>query len=307
MNAKLGRLTQTLTPGLAAGLLVAVLAAPAGARPFPDQIALPDGFRPEGIAVGRGPTAYVGSLADGEIRAADLRTGSTRLVSAGDGTPAVGMKADRRGRLWVAGGDDGDAKVVDTRSGEVLATYEFAAGSTFVNDVVLSDGAAWFTDSQRAVLYRVPAGRALGRAHTVVPLAGEWQQVPGFNANGIATTPDGKALLVVQSATGYLFRVHPGTGEASRVDLGGYLLSNGDGLLVDGRTLYAVQNRDNKVAVLELDRDGAAGALVDTLTSPEFDVPTTVARFGRSLYLPNARFTTPPTPTTDYSVTRIVP
>ena len=36
------------------------------------KIDLPDGFRPEGIATGRGPTAYVGSLADGDIRALDL-------------------------------------------------------------------------------------------------------------------------------------------------------------------------------------------------------------------------------------------
>ena len=300
----LGRLTQTLTPGLVAGLMVAALVAPAGARPFPDRIALPNGFQPEGIATGRGPTAYVGSLADGDIRAADLRTGTTRLVSEGDGTPAVGMKLDRKGRLWVAGGPDGDAKVVDTRSGAVLATYDFADAPTFVNDVVLSNGAAWFTDSQRAVLYRVPTD--LSGDVTELPLSGAWQQVPGaFNANGIATTQDGAALLVVQSVTGSLFRVDPATGAATLVDLGGYALTNGDGLLRHGRTLFVVQNRDNKVAVLELERDGTAGTLVDTLTSPEFDVPTTVATFGRSLYLPNARFGTPTPTTATYSITRI--
>ena len=304
---KLGRLTQTLTPGLAAGLLVAALAAPAGAQPFPDQIALPDGFRPEGIATGRGATAYVGSLADGDIRALNLRTGTGRTISEGDGTQAVGMKLDHRGRLWVAGGMDGDAKVVDTRSGEVLATYDFAETPTFVNDVVLNDGAAWFTDSQRAVLYRVPAGKNLAGEPTEVPLGGEWQQLPGFNANGITTTPDRAALLVVQSVTGFLFRVDPATGDATRVDLGGYLLTNGDGLLVDGRTLYAVQNQLNKVAVLRLDKAGTTGRLVDTLTSASFDVPTTVAKFGKALYLPNARFGNPTPATATYSVTRVVP
>jgi hypothetical protein len=34
-------------------------------------------------------------------------------------------------------------------------------------------------------------------------------------------------------------------------------------------------------------------------------VPTTIARYGRGLYLPNARFDTPPTPDTEYSVVRI--
>ena len=307
MTTRLGRLTHILSPGLAAGLLVAALAAPAPARPFPDRIDLPNGFQPEGIAAGRGHTAYVGSLADGDIRALDLRTGAGRTVSEGDGTPAVGMKLDRRGRLWVAGGPDGDAKVVDIRSGAVLATYDLADAPTFVNDVVLSDGAAWFTDSQRAVLYRVPAGKRLTGEPTEVPLGGAWHQVPGFNANGITTTPDGAALLVVQSATGFLFRVDPATGEATRVDLGSYLLSNGDGLLVHGRTLYAVQNQENKVAVLRLDRTGTTGQLVDTLTSSQFDVPTTVARFGRALYLPNARFGNPQPATATYTVTRVVP
>ena len=109
----------------------------------------------------------------------------------------------------------------------------------------------------------------------------------------------------MQSSTGTLYRVDPVTGDARRVDLGGTPLTNGDGLLVQGRTLYAVQNQLNKVAVVRLDRAGRTGSLVGTITSSSFDVPTTVARHGSSLYLPNARFTTPPTPATTYSATRV--
>ena len=157
------------------------------------------------------------------------------------------------------------------------------------------------------MLHRValhPGGAPTGEVRDV-PLTGDWQQVAGFNANGIAQTPDKKALLVVQSSTGTLYRVDPVTGDARRVDLGGTPLTNGDGLLVHGRTLYAVQNQLNKVAVVRLDRAGRTGSLVGTITSPSFDVPTTVARHGSSLYLPNARFTTPPTPATTYSATRV--
>jgi len=136
-------------------------------------------------------------------------------------------------------------------------------------------------------------------------LTGDWEQVGGFNANGIAETPDHQALLVVQSATGLLFRVDPETGVATTVDLGGYLLPNGDGLLVIGRTLYVVQNQSNTVAVIRLDAAGTSGELVEQLTDSDFQVPTTVARFGDSLFLPNARFGTPPTPDTAYSVVRI--
>ena len=101
-----------------------------------------------------------------------------------------------------------------------------------------------------------------------MPLTGEWEQVQGFNANGIAETPDHRALLVVQSATGLLFRVDPATGAATVVDLGGYALTNGDGLLVVGRTLYVVQNQLNLVAEIRLDAHGTSGVLVDHADEP---------------------------------------
>ena len=75
-------------------------------------------------------------------------------------------------------------------------------------------------------------------------------------------------------------------------------------MLLKGRTLYVVQNRLNQVAVVKLNRAGTAG-VVRSVTDPGFDVPATVDDFGHSLYLPNARFATPPTPTTEYWITRI--
>jgi hypothetical protein len=44
---------------------------------------------------------------------------------------------------------------------------------------------------------------------------------------------------------------------------------------------------------------------VRTISDEDFDVPTTIARVGKSLYAPNARFTTPPTPDTEYDVVRV--
>lgn len=48
--------------------------------------------------------------------------------------------------------------MIDTRTGAVLASYRFADAPTFVNDVALTRDAAWFTDSNRPVLYRLPLG-----------------------------------------------------------------------------------------------------------------------------------------------------
>ena len=137
----------------------------------------------------------------------------------------MGLKVDLRARLFVAGGPGGDGRVVNAITGKILASYSFASAPTFVNDVVLTPQAAWFTDTQRAVLYKVPFGR-FGRLPSQgdvvrVPLRGAWA---GTSANGIARTPDGKALLVIQSSTGLLFRVDPATGFATQVDLGGTLL-----------------------------------------------------------------------------------
>ncbi|MGH3469107.1 MAG: SMP-30/gluconolactonase/LRE family protein [Thermocrispum sp.] len=296
MTAKLRRLALPI----AALLMLALAPSAAAHRGFPATIGLPDGFQPEGIAIGKRPVAYLGSLADGSIYRADLRNGRGKIISRGPGTPSVGLKVDHRGKVYVAGGPAGNARVVDTRTGRVLATHQLASGESFVNDVVLTPRGAWFTDSVNPVLYLVPRN---GSPRSV-PLTGDLVYQEGFNVNGIARTPDGKGLLVVQTNTGKLFRVEPRTGFTHEVDVNA-TLTNGDGLLLRGRTLYVVQNRDNVVTVLRLDRAGDRARVVDRITDPRFDVPTTVARFGDRLYLPNARFGTPPEPTTKYQVVAV--
>lgn len=213
--------------------------------------------------------AHFGSLANGDIYAANLKTGRGRVISGGPGTPSVGLKSDQRGLRYVAGGSSGTARVVNVRTGDVEADYALNTNApVFINDVVLSRDFAWFTDSQQPQLYRVPLARrgrtAPQSAVEILPLGGDWVRSPGFNANGIALTPDRRALLVVQTSTGLLFRVNPWTGHATLVDLGGIQLTNGDGLLVKGRMLYVVQNRLRQVAVIKLWESGRSGRLVDT-------------------------------------------
>ncbi|MFE6620968.1 SMP-30/gluconolactonase/LRE family protein [Streptomyces sp. NPDC057740] len=302
-----------LTAGAATAgaVLVGSAGTPAAAagKIRPAVIHLPNGFRPEGIAVGGGPYAYLGSLGDGSIYRADLRTGEGGIVSTGPGTPSVGLKLDHRGRLFVAGRGQG-ARVVDTRTGEILASYVLTTATpTFANDVFLTPRTAWFTDSYQPALYALPLGRhgELPDPDDVVTitLSGDWSQVPGevVNANGITSTPDGSALLVVQSGVGGLHRVDPRTGVTKVVDLGDAApLTNGDGLLLTGRTLYVVQNRQNAIDVFRLAADGRSGAFQRRITDPLFDVPTTAAAYRGRLYLPNARFTTTPTPDTTYDV-----
>ena len=141
------------------------------------------------------------------------------------------------------------------------------------------------------------------KPHRTLALTGDLVVTPGAtNLNGIVTGLDG-GLLAVQSNTGKLFRIEQRTGNSTSVNLHGQTLANGDGLLREGRQLYVVQNRLNKVARYTLGRDGAT--LAAERTDARFDVPTTVAAFGKRLYLPNARFSTPPTPDTTYTVVAV--
>jgi sugar lactone lactonase YvrE len=293
-------------------LLTMLTSSVALAKAFPDNIPLPNGFQPEGIVSGRGTDFYAGSLANGAIYKGNLRTGEGSVFVEGqEGRIAVGLAYDERsGYLFVAGGPTGTATVYDTRTGAVVASYQLvAADGGFVNDVIVTREAAYFTDSFNSQLYVVPLGP--GGAVTeadgfqVLPLSGDWQQGPGFGANGIEATPNGDALIVVNSGLGIIYRVDPATGEADAIDLGGASLTSGDGLLLDGKTLYVVRNRLNQIAVVRLSNDLTSGELVDTITDPAFRVPTTIAEHGNSLYAVNARFGTPPGPDVDYDVVKV--
>jgi sugar lactone lactonase YvrE len=290
----------------ALGLLVTTTAA---ARPFPGVIALPTGFQPEGIAVGKGHTFFVGSIPTGAVYRGDLRTGAGAvLVPPQAGRNAIGLALDQRHRIFVAGGPTGQGFVYDARTGASLASYQLATvgDPTFVNDVVVTKDAAWFTDSFRPVLYRLaiaPDG-TLGSV-TTVPLGGDFVQGAGFNANGIDATPNGKTLVLVQFSAGALFTVDPATGVADRIELTGGDVAFGDGILLDGKTLYVVQNQLNRVAVVHLSPQLTSGDITGHLTNDALDVPTTIAEFGKRLYAVNARFGTPDPGNASYAVVQL--
>jgi hypothetical protein len=138
-----------------------------------------------------------------------------------------------------------------------------------------------------------------------VPITGDLVYQDGFNANGIAAI--GRRLITVQTNTGKLFALDPATGASKQIALRGKATSlvNGDGLLRKGRTLYVVQNQDNKIAVVQLSRDLSKGTITRYLQDADFDVPTTLARAGGDLWTVNARFGTTPTATTTYDVVRV--
>jgi sugar lactone lactonase YvrE len=283
-------------------LVVPALVLTVGAsRPFPDSVPLPDNFSPEGIAVGAGSTFYAGSLVDGDIYRGDLRSGGGAVfIDAPPGREAVGLKVDEpHHRLFVAGGLTGHGYVYDTRSGAPLADISFGPfGSTFPNDVVVTNGGAYFTDSGNPVLYKVPiaADGALGQPQTIKVTGPASATVGPFNLNGIDATPNGDTLVVAHSPLGALFTVNPRTGASRQIDLRGDSLVPGtpDGILLDGRTVWVVENFANQVAEVRLSPDLSGGEIVSRITNADvggrFRIPTTVAEHGNRLAIVNARF-----------------
>ena len=296
------------TIALLLGLVLALSAGVASAATFPDRIDLPNGWRPEGITSGTGTTVYVGSLATGSIWRGDTRTGEGEVFIEETGLVAVGVEYEAGAdRLWVAGGPTSQVRVYDASSGALLETYQFP-GSGFLNDVVATRDAVYVTDSNNAQLIVIPLGPGgalpAPADATTLPLSGDIVVDPAaFNANGIVATRGW--LILVQSNTGLLFRVDPETGETTAIDLGGYSVTAGDGLELRGSTLYVVRNQLNLVAVIALGPGLTVAVLLDELTSPDFSVPTTAARSAGDLWAVNARFGTPPTPDTEYWITRV--
>jgi len=268
----------------------------AARQAFPEVIPLPDGYQPEGIAKGVGQTFYTGSLNGGAIFRGDLRSGEVEMIAEPGARMAVGMKFDPRSSLlFVAGGGFGTAYIFNGKTGELVMTYQLTTSASFINDVIITRQAAYFTDSFQKQFYRLPLGPggALPEPDEVqtIPLDNGFDFAPGgFNANGIVATANGQQLIIVNSTYGKLYRVNPLTGAAVGIELSGGDALAGDGLVLRGHTLYVVQNSLNRIAVIELQPNLSSGAVMEYLTSPFFRFPTTAALFGEALYAVNARF-----------------
>lgn len=274
------------------------LAAPAGGGAFPEVIPVPQGSYPEGIAVGAGHRAYVGSLLDGAVYAFDLRSGEgATLVPGQAGRATIGMEVDdRSGLLWAVGLQDGQGRLFafDTDDGGQVVDLAVPAG--FVNDLTVTRTAVYVTDSFGSALWTAPLdhrGLPTGPAEPL-PLTGDFTLVTEgplpVNLNGLVATPDDRWLIACNTTLGVLYRIDPHTGHATEIDLGGATVPSGDGLVLVGQTLYVVQNFLNQIGVVDLAPDMASGTVGAPITSPHFQVPATAAAFGNALYAINARF-----------------
>ncbi|GAA4119016.1 hypothetical protein GCM10022415_18610 [Knoellia locipacati] len=288
------------------------------AGPAPETVPLPDGLRPEGITSGPGTRFYVGSLADGRIVAGDLLAGTSSTLLAGAAGRALrGLFWDSRTNLvWAAGnvGAVGHVWAVDGTTGAVVQDT-VVPGAVFLNDLVVVGNAVWVTDSRvvpdRLTRIALTAGGApTGAAPTFVPLVGAWPQGDGsaVNANGIRALPDG-SLILNNSRVGGLWQVDPTSGETAAIPVsGGPGVTGGDGLVLDGHTLYNVRGSGQReVSVLQLVPVGSAWAARwrGARSDDTLDVPSTATLAGGWLWAVNARFGVASPETASYWVTRL--
>jgi Cu-Zn family superoxide dismutase len=270
---------------------------------------------PEGIAYHAGNgDFFVGSTVDGAVYRGNARRGNRALAlflpGGSDGrTDVRGMKVDPQGRLWMAGGATGTMWLYDAVTGRLLSGFKNGLAGSFINDVAIGpDGAAYFTDSRVPLLYRIaPDAQGIFRYEVWRDLAGSPIQFgEGFNLNGIVVTPDGKYVIVVQTNTGKLFRIATGSQEISEISLaGGDKMTFGDGLLLDGQTLYVSRNSLNLMVQVQLAADYGSGQQVGAFTDPSFSLTTTMARAGDRLLVVNSQFNRRDNPTLPFTISSV--
>jgi sugar lactone lactonase YvrE len=279
-----------------------------------DSYVLPgDRFFPEGIALNsRAGVFYTGSTISGDVVQVNLETGAADLFSSGskNGRSFVtGMKLDSRGRLWICGGPTGIIQVLD-KNGNVIKNWDAKTlfGAGFINDCVISDGYIYFTDSQVQKIYRA-------RVSDDDPGdLEEWlvftnQQIPyaaGTNANGIEVTPDGRYLIVVISTSGKLYRIMRSDKTISEITLNTPVPS-GDGLYLDGNTLFVSRNATNLVFPVALNGAVSQGT-VGAGFGQNLNFNTTLVKAGKYLLVVNGQLNrrggTPP-PVLPFTVSRV--
>ena len=286
--------------GLAVVAAVTWVTAPATAAPAEEVIVLPGASSAEGVAIGRGSTFYAGELFGGDIFRGDLQRGTAeRFIDAPPGQMALGLKVDDpTGLLFVAGGFSGQAYVYDAITGATVATYHLGTpGTSIINDVVITQDGAWFTDSVQPLLYFVPVSpTGIPGDFSVLTLTGPAAETPGdFNLNGIAATPDGRTLIVAHSTNEALYTVDPLTG-ASELLVGGVAP---DGILYEAGRLWVAEPFLNQVTRLRPNPDLTDAVVEDVITSDLFQTPSTIAIHGDQLAAVNAKFDTGFPPTAD--------
>lgn len=239
---------------------------------------------------------YVSEVTGGEIHRGTAWSSRTEDWLEGDGTDgrytARGITVDRQGRVYIAGGPNGigtgrpDLWVYDAR-GRLLAALRAPGTDVFLNDVAIGpDGAAYFTNSNDAQIFRVARDRKAWRATLWADASEDIERREGFNLGGIVLTADRSGFVVAQGNAGVLWRFDMRSRRATAVHTGAADLVDADGLVRRGNILTVVRNFSRMIATLRLSHDGRRAVLLRQEASSADRVLTTAKSLrGRILYV----------------------
>ena len=237
---------------------------------------LVDGLdHPEGVAYD--PDAHVvwaGGEA-GQLYRVDVDAASFEEVARAPGF-VLGLAVDGLGRLAICASADGSLCVYDDEGvrrvlsevdGEPLVQPNYPA---FGPDgtLYLSTSGTWARDDGR--LIRLAPD---GAAETLT------RERPCFT-NGLAVSPDGRWLYVVESHDPRLSRIDLETGEAETLRRFDGAVLDGLAITADGGLLVSCYRPDR---IYHLDRDGHAEVVADDPQGTILSAPTNVCFVGRQL------------------------
>lgn len=308
-------LATTRLLGLGASVLLAVAGqtghATAHDLPTTYVVSQSPGVLPEGITVHHDGTIYVssdgtGALYRGHVGDPHLRPFAAQGIDGRSST--LGVHTDDLGRVFSVGGPtltvhDRDGRLVAARTAQ-----DGPLGAPNLNDLVITKHAVYATDWANPVVHRAEIHN--GRIGPLTPWLDIRSAFPQFPAqywllNGIVADRTGETLLVASNGTEAVWRVDTATRTVEQLDLGGESFG-ADGMVLRGRTLYAVLNygAPNGVYIAELSEDLRSGSVSHRITGERFDLPTTLARHDCRLYVVNSQLDNPPG-TPPYTVTAL--
>lgn len=245
------------------------------------------GAQPEGVGFDLRDCSFytAGSFVRGEVYRGRLDQPKAALFLApeADRPNAFGIEVDsKRDLVLIAGGNTGVLYAYDLSDKKLHGRFDTGTGG-FLNEVTVApNGDVYVTDSSRPILFRIKASdvEAGSGSPESIPLGPEVVYRPGFNANGVVVTPDGKHVIFCQTNTGQLYRLTPGTGGGARqikeIAIDGGPQTNADGLEIDGDTIFTVRNRDDVLVRLTMSEDYSRAAVTGERRDPLFRTPTSV-------------------------------
>lgn len=257
----------------------------------------PVGSKFEGIGADeRRGLFYVSEVTGGEIHRGRVGTAQTREWLKGDGTDgrytARGITVDDAGNVYVAGGPNGIGTGrpdlwVYSKDGDLLAALRVpGTADAFLNDVAIGrDGAAYFTNSNDAQVFRVAKGANGWQASLWADATGTITRAAGFNLGGIVLSADGSGFVVAQGNVGRMWRFDSRTGAVSAIATDTDLV-NADGLVRQGNRLTVVRNFSKMIATLRVSADGSRlVTLGQEASAPDRVLTTAKTLRGRVLYV----------------------